>query len=86
MGNNTIVNTGSIIEHEVRIGDNSHIAPHATVCGRTEIGNNVFCGAGSVIINNVKVCDDVIIGAGAVVKEDIVEAGTYAGVPAVKIK
>ena len=86
VGNNTIVNTGSIIEHEVRIGDNSHIAPHATVCGRTEIGNNVFCGAGSVIINNVKVCDDVIISAGAVVKEDIVEAGTYAGVPAVKIK
>lgn len=86
VGNNTIVNTGSIVEHEVQIGDNCHIAPHTTVCGRAKMGNNVFCGAGSVIIDNVKICDDVIIGAGAVVKENIVEAGTYVGVPAKKIK
>lgn len=85
IGNNTIVNTGSIIEHEVHIGDHTHIAPGVTICGRTSIGNNVFCGAGSTIIDNIHICDKVTIGAGTVIKEDIVEAGTYAGVPARKI-
>lgn len=82
---NTIINTGSIIEHEVKVGSNVHIAPHTTVCGRTEIGNNVFCGAGSVVLDNINICDDAVIGAGAVVKEDIIERGTYVGVPARKV-
>lgn len=85
IGNNTIINTGSIIEHEAVIGDHSHIAPNATVCGRTRIGNNVFCGAGSTIVDKISICDDVVIGAGSVVIEDIVEAGTYVGIPAKRI-
>lgn len=85
IGDNTIINTGSIIEHEVRVGSNTHIAPHVTVCGRTSIGNNVLCGAGSILIDKVHICDNVIIGAGAVVKEDIIESGTYVGVPARKV-
>ena len=86
IGNNTILNTSSVIEHEVTIGNHTHIAPNVTVCGRTKIGNEVFCGAGSTIIDDVYICDNVIIGAGAVVKENIEEAGIYAGVPARKIK
>lgn len=86
VGDNTIINTGSIVEHESIIGDHSHVAPHATICGRSKIGNNVFCGAGSIIIDKISVCDNVIIGAGAVVIEDIMEAGTYVGIPAKRIK
>lgn len=86
VGADTIINTGSIIEHEVQIGSHTHIAPHTTVCGRARIGNNVFCGAGSVIIDNIEICDDVMIGAGAVVKKNIMEAGTYVGVPVKKIR
>lgn len=85
VGNNAIINTGSIIEHEAVIGAHSHVAPNATVCGRTRIGNNVFCGAGSTIIDKLSICDDVVIGAGAVVIEDIVESGTYVGIPAKRI-
>ena len=82
IGNNSIVNTGSIIEHETIVGNNAHIAPGATICGRAQIGNNVFCGAGSVIIDKVKICDNVTIGAGAVVIHDVMDEGTYVGVPA----
>lgn len=85
IGNNTIINTGSVVEHETVIGNHSHIAPHATICGRTRIGDNVFCGAGSIVVDKVNVCNNVTIGAGAVVIGDIVEPGTYAGVPAKKI-
>lgn len=85
IGNNTIINTGSVVEHETVIGNHTHIAPHATICGRTRIGDNVFCGAGSIVVDKVSVCNNVTIGAGAVVVGDIVESGTYAGVPAKKI-
>jgi serine acetyltransferase len=34
---------------------------------------------------NVRICDDAIIGMGAVVVKDIVEAGTYVGMPAKKV-
>ena len=86
IGENTIINSGSIVEHEAVIGCHTHIAPNSTVCGRTKIGDNVFCGAGSTIMDKIRICSDVIIGAGAVVNKDIVEAGTYAGVPAYRLK
>lgn len=85
VGINTIINTGCVVEHESVIGSHTHIAPHVTICGRTNIGNNVFCGAGSTVIDKINVCDNVIIGAGAVVICDIVESGTYVGIPARKI-
>lgn len=85
IGFDSIINTGSVIEHEVVIGNHTHIAPHSTICGRSRIGNNVFCGAGSTIIDKITICDNVLIGAGAVVKENIMESGTYVGIPAKKI-
>lgn len=85
VGNNSIINTGSIVEHETIIGNHTHIAPHATICGRSKIGDNVFCGAGCTVIDRITICSNVVIGAGAVVIADIVEAGTYVGIPAKRI-
>ncbi len=81
----TIINTSAVVEHEVTIGQFSHVAPNSTVCGRSEIGNNVFLGAGSIVKDYVYVCDDVTIGAGGVVVSDIKEAGTYVGCPVRKV-
>jgi len=82
IGNNSIINTGSIIEHEVKIGSNCHIAPNVTISGRTTIGDQVFIGVGSTIIDKLSVCDQVIIGAGSVVVSNITIPGTYIGCPA----
>lgn len=83
---NTILNTGSIIEHGVKIGKHSHIAPNVSVSGNTTIGNHVFIGVGTSIIDKLTICDNVIIGAGSCVIDDIKIPGTYAGVPIKKIK
>ncbi|MDR1484375.1 MAG: NeuD/PglB/VioB family sugar acetyltransferase [Planctomycetaceae bacterium] len=77
----TIINTGSVIEHEVSIGSFCHIAPHSTICGRTRIGHNVFIGAGSVIIDNISICDNVVIGANSTVIKNIDQPGVYIGSP-----
>ena len=86
IGENNIINTKSIIEHEVTIGSHNHIAVGATLCGRVKIGNFCFVGAGAVTVDRVSICDNVIIGANAVVTKDIINPGTYVGVPGKKIK
>lgn len=86
IGENTILNTGSVIEHGVQIGKHSHIAPNVSISGNTTIGNHVFIGVGASIIDKLNICDHVIIGAGSCVIKDITVPGTYAGTPIKKIK
>ncbi len=86
IGEGSILNTASVIEHEVHVGDYCHIGPNATISGRCKIGNLVFVGVGATIKDYVSVCSDVIIGAGATVVKDITESGVYVGCPAKKIK
>lgn len=86
IGKGCIINTNSLIEHEVIIGNYSHIAPNSTICGRSKVGENVFVGASSTIIDNITICNNVIIGANSCVTKNIIEAGTYVGNPAKRIK
>ena len=76
------INSAVTLEHEVTVGEFCNIHPRATINGRTSIGNNVIIGSGATVIDYLTVCDNVILGAGAVVLRDILEPGTYVGVPA----
>ena len=86
IGDNNIINTGTIIEHEAKIGNHNHISIGAKMCGRSTIGNKCLIGAGAVILDKLSICDNVIIGAGSVVIQDIKDAGTYVGSPAKRVK
>lgn len=86
IGMNTILNTASVLEHEVKIGAHCHIGPNATISGRCSIGDLVFVGVGATVRDKVSICSDVMIGAGATVVADIVEPGTYVGTPARRIR
>jgi UDP-N-acetylbacillosamine N-acetyltransferase len=86
IGKNTILNTASVIEHEVAIGSHCHIGPNATISGRCTIGDLVFVGVGATVKDYLSICANVIIGAGATVVKNITEPGTYVGTPARRIK
>lgn len=86
IGNGAIVNTCSSVDHDCIIGDFVHIAVGAHVCGTVTIGKSTWIGAGTTISNNIHVCENCIIGVGAVVVKDILEIGTYIGVPARNLK
>ncbi len=86
IGNNCIINSMSLIEHDAKIGDHVHISTGALINGACTLGNNCFIGSRSVIINNTTISDDIIIGAGSVVVSDILSPGTYVGNPAKKLK
>lgn len=82
VGEGSILNTGSITEHDAKIGSFAHVSVNATVAGYACVGDRTFIGAGATVIDKVSIADDVTLGAGAVVPQDIVEPGVYVGVPA----
>lgn len=86
IGIGCIINTGAIIEHDNIISNYVHISPGVNVAGNVTIGSKTWLGIGSNINNGVYITDNCIIGAGAVVISNIIESGTFVGVPARKIK
>ena len=86
IGEGCIINTCSSVDHDCELGDFVHVAVGAHICGTVTVGDLTWVGAGSTVSNNIDICSDCTIGAGAVVIKNIEEAGTYAGVPAKKIR
>lgn len=86
IGNHCIINTASVVEHDNLVEDYVHISVGAKVAGTVHIGESTWVGIGAVISNNLNICHDCMIGAGAVVVKNIIEPGTYIGVPARKRK
>lgn len=82
---NVLLNLGATISHNCVVEDSSFIGVRTAVSGFTKIGRCCFIGTNSAISDNISICDNVIIGASALVIHDIVEDGTYVGVPAKKI-
>lgn len=85
LGKGVILNTCSSVDHDCIIGNYCHIAVGVHVAGTVTLGEKVWLGVGATIKNNVNICADCMIGAGAVVVKDIMESGTYIGVPAKKM-
>lgn len=86
LGHGVIINHAAVVDHDVRVGAFSHVAPGAVLGGAAQIGARVLIGAGAVVLPGVSVCDDTVIGAGSVVSAHVLTAGTWAGVPARRLK
>ena len=86
LGNNCIINTASVIEHDVEIGDNIHICPSVTVAGNCKILDNCFIGMGSIIIDKIIIQKNVKLGAGSLVVKNLKSNNTYYGTPAKKVE
>lgn len=71
IGNNTIINTRTSVDHDCVIGNNCHIAPGVTLGGNVKVGDNVFIGAGSAVINNIEIASNSIIAAGVCVFKSV---------------
>jgi len=85
IGNNVIIATGSSIDHESVIKDHVLVSAGVTIGAGNVINESALIGQGSKLISHVAVGKGVLVGAGAVVVTDIIEAGTYIGIPAKKM-
>ena len=79
IGDYSIINTGSIIEHDSKIGNFSHISTGVISNGKTSIGNNTFVGSGTIIMEQIKIGDNCIIGMGQQVRHDLSDYSKYVG-------
>lgn len=85
IGKGCIINTGVTLDHDNLIEDFVHVSPGVHTAGTVKIGKRTWLGIGSIVSNNVNITNDCIIGAGAVVNKDIIESGTYIGLPARRV-
>ncbi len=85
IADNTIINTGTIIDHDSKIGSHVHLAPRVTLSGGVKIGNGSHIGTGTSIIQGITIGDEALIGAGSVVVKNIGDRITAYGVPAKEV-
>lgn len=86
LGSHNHINQSCTIAHGCKLGDFITLSPGVHISGETEIEDNVFIGSGAVVLENLRICKNSVIAAGAVVTNDIMESGTYVGVPAKKVE
>ncbi len=85
LGRHSILNRGNQIGHDTQVGDFFSAMPGAIVSGNVEIENEVYIGTNSSIIEKIKICSNVKIGSNSTVIRNIIEPGTYVGVPSKKV-
>lgn len=79
----SIINSASLVEHDCVIGNFTHIAVRAVLCGAVSVGSRVLVGANSTVLQELTVGDGAVIGAGALVLSDVLSGkkalGLYKG-------
>ena len=83
IGENSIINTSSTIDHDCTIGAQCHMAPGVTMSGQVTVDNNVHIGTGANIINNIVIERNVIISVGANVTKPVMKDSVVFGARAV---
>lgn len=82
IGKGCILNTASSVDHDCAIGDYCHISVGAHLAGTVKTGEHTWIGAGACVNNNIEIGSHCMIGSGAAVVKNLLQAGTYVGVPA----
>lgn len=85
IGMHCIVNTGATVDHDCEVEDYVHISPGCHVGGGVKIAAESWLGIGSCVKNGVEINKRCLLGAGAALVKDVLEEGTYVGVPAKKV-
>ncbi len=86
VGDYSILNTGSILEHDCQIGNGVHIMPGAVIGGNTFIGDYVTIGLNATVMPLINVAEGAFIGAGAVVTKNVKKNEIVVGNPAKFLK
>jgi sugar O-acyltransferase (sialic acid O-acetyltransferase NeuD family) len=86
LGNFVHINLNSTIGHDTVIEDFVTISPGVNISGNVLLQELSYLGTNCAIIEKRTIGKDVVVGASAVIVKDLLEAGTYVGMPAKKIK
>jgi acetyltransferase EpsM len=82
VGEHCVINTGSVIEHDVVMKQFGQTGPSATVGGGAEIGDGSYLGLGCRVRDHVTLGVEVMVAMGAVVVASVADRQTVVGIPA----
>lgn len=82
IGRHCIINTSSVVEHDVKMGDFVHLSTMAIVNGHTEIAAHSFIASHGVISHNIQCRFPFILGANSFMHKAPDRSGLYVGSPA----
>lgn len=85
-GRHTHLNLATTVGHNTTCGDFLTTAPGARISGRCTLGTGVHLATGAMLRDGIRIGNNVLIGMGGVVVSDILEQGTYVGVPARRLR
>ncbi len=71
VGQNCILNTKALIEHDVRIDDHCHVAPGAVLAGGSCLGRGVFFGCNAMSKEYVSIGSESLVGGGVSVLRNL---------------
>lgn len=86
IGDGSILNTGSIVEHDCHIGSFVHISPGAVLGGEVVVRDNTHIGLNTSIRQNIQVGAESIIGMGSVVVSNVPDSCVAYGNPCRVVK
>lgn len=84
LGKHSLLNRGNQIGHDCIIGDYLSMMPGSIISGNCDIGDLFYCGSNSTIKEKIKIYDHIKIGMNCCVTKNLINSGTYVGVPAKK--
>lgn len=66
IGENCIINTSAILEHDSLIGSGCHIGPSSVVCGSAKVSDDTLVGANCVVLPGSNIKNHKVLKAGGV--------------------
>lgn len=85
IGNFNHINLSCTLGHDAILKDYVTVYPGVNISGNVVIGSLAELGTGSKIIQGITISGEIIVGAGGVVVKDLINKGTYVGIPVKKI-
>ncbi len=82
VGDFSILNTRSSVDHDCQIGSYCHLGPGSTLSGNVMVGSGSHLGTGCNVIQGVRIGESCLVAAGATVVRDIPNYESVKGVPA----
>lgn len=74
------------VGHDAILEDYVSAMDYCDITGYDYLEEGVYLGSSVAILPNLRICKNAVIGGGAVVVKDLLEQGTYTGVPAKLMK
>lgn len=77
IGKNCIINSLSLVEHDVRVGDHCHVATGARLNGGADVGEGCMLGSGCTIREGVRIGQRSLIGMGQAVRRNVSDGEVF---------